>query len=62
MICYMDKTWCNAKSCAKYNDCQKALPYAIRKQEKEEPDALERIPYAVRDMSAVCKEYEHGET
>ena len=58
MICYMDKTWCDAKQCKRYHSCGDALPYAMRQQAKEVPDVCDRIPYAVRDMSSVCEDFE----
>jgi hypothetical protein len=33
----------------------------MKKQAKECPDVRDRIPYAVRDMSDVCKDYEVAE-
>jgi hypothetical protein len=33
----------------------------MRQQAKECPDVRDRIQYAVRDMSGVCKEYEVAE-
>jgi hypothetical protein len=30
----------------------------MRQQAKEVPDVRDRIPYAVRDMSDVCEDYE----
>ena len=61
MICYMDKTWCDAKRCKNYGNCEKSLLYAMRKQAKECPDVRDRIPYAVRDMSSVCEDFEVAE-
>lgn len=61
MICYMDKTWCDAKRCKNYGNCEKSLLYAMRKQAKEVPDVRDRIPYAVRDMSSVCEDLEVAE-
>ena len=58
MICYMDKTWCSARNCKHFYECEKSEKYAMRKQAKECPDVRDRIPYAVRDMSSVCKDYE----
>lgn len=58
MICYQDKCWCDAKHCEKYEKCKKALPYAIKEQGKEVQHLDDFLPYAVRDMSFVCKEYE----
>ena len=59
MMCYMDKTWCNAASCKRYHSCAKALPYAMCQQIKEYPASVGfRLPYAVRDKSRVCEEYE----
>ena len=58
MICYMDKTWCDAQQGEKYPKCKKALPYAIKKQSKEVETIEEHIPYAIRDMSLVCPECE----
>lgn len=57
MICYMDTTWCSCEHCQHYQTCEKAQPYAMRKQAKECPDVRDRIPYAVRDMSDVCGKY-----
>ena len=61
MICYMDKTWCRCENCKNYRECEKAQPYAMRKQAQECPDVRDRIPYAVRDMSGVCKDFEVAE-
>ena len=58
MICYMDITWCRCERCKHYHECEKAQPYAMRKQAKECPDVRDRIPYAVRDMSSVCEDFE----
>lgn len=58
MICYMDRCWCRSETCRHYETCEKSQKYAMRKQAKECPDVRDRIPYAVRDMSEVCKEYE----
>ena len=58
MICYMDTTWCSCERCTHYRTCDIAEPYAMRKQAKEVPDVRDRIPYAVRDMSSVCEDYE----
>ena len=57
-MCYMDKTWCRTENCKHYRICEKAQPYAMRKQAKECPDVRDRLMYAVRDMSGVCKDYE----
>lgn len=56
MICYKDKCWCEAKTCKKYRYCDDAFPYAKKEQQKQEH--CQRLPYAVRDMSDVCGEYE----
>ena len=56
MICYEDKTWCNAHKCTYYQTCREAFPYAKRKQQKQE--GCQRLPYAVRDMSDECNDYE----
>ena len=61
MICYMDRTWCRTESCKHYRECEKAQPYAMHKQAKEVKDVRERIPYAVRDMSEVCADFEVAE-
>ena len=61
MICYMDKTWCRTENCKHYQTCEKAQPYAMRKQAQECPDVRDRIPYAVRDMSSVCEDFEVAE-
>ena len=61
MICYEDKTWCDAKRCKNYGNCEKSLLYAMRKQAAECPDVRDRIPYAVRDMSDDCNDYEVAE-
>ena len=58
MICYMDKTWCRCENCKHYQTCEMAQPYAMRKQAKEVADVRDRIPYAVRDMSSVCEDFE----
>ena len=59
MIVYKDKTWCGAKQCKNYHSCDEALPYAMCQQTKECPaDAGFRLPYAVRDMSEACEDYE----
>lgn len=58
MICYMDTTWCSCERCKHYRTCDKAETYAMRKQARECPDVRDRIPYAVRDMSSVCEDYE----
>ena len=58
MECYMDRCWCRTETCRHYQTCERAQPYAMKKQAKECPDVRDRIPYAVRDMSDVCKEYE----
>ena len=58
MICYMDRTWCSCERCKHYQECDIAQPYAMRKQAKECPDVRDRIPYAVRDMSEVCADFE----
>ena len=58
MICYMDKTWCRTENCKHYQTCEKAQPYAMHKQAQEVKDVRDRIPYAVRDMSAVCEDFE----
>jgi hypothetical protein len=57
----MDKTWCRNERCKHYQTCEKAQPYAMKKQATEVPDVRDRLMYAVRDMSAVCKEYEVAE-
>ena len=56
MICYMDRTWCDAEKCTYYQTCKDAVPYAKRKQQKQEH--CQRLPYAVRDMSDDCNDYE----
>ena len=56
MICYMDRTWCDAEKCTYYQTCREAFPYAKRKQQKQE--GCQRLPYAVRDMSDDCNDYE----
>ena len=56
MICYEDKPWCNAHKCTYYQTCREAFPYAKRKQQKQE--GCQRLPYAVRDMSDECNDYE----
>ena len=56
MICYKDKTWCNAHKCTYYTVCKEALPYAKKIQQKQEGCQL--LPYAVRDMSDDCNDYE----
>ena len=61
MICYMDRTWCSCERCKHYQECDIAQPYAMRKQAKECPDVRDRIPYAVRDMSSVCEDFEVAE-
>ena len=61
MITYMDKTWCRNERCKNYRICEKAQPYAMRKQAQERPDVRDRIPYAVRDMSSVCEDFEVAE-
>jgi hypothetical protein len=33
----------------------------MRQQAKEVPDVRDRIPYSVRDMSAVCNDFEVAE-
>ena len=55
MICYKDKTWCNAHKCTYYTVCKKALPYAKKMQQKQE--GCQWLPYAVRDMSDGCNDY-----
>lgn len=60
-MCYMDKTWCRTENCKHYRICEKAQPYAMRKQARECPDVRDRIPYAVRDMSDDCNDYEVAE-
>jgi hypothetical protein len=54
----MDKTWCRTENCKHYQTCEKAQPYAMHKQAREVPDVRDRIPYAVRDMSDVCEDYD----
>ena len=61
MITYMDKTWCRCENCKHYHECEKAQPYAMKKQAQECPDVRDRIPYAVRDMSEVCADFEVAE-
>ena len=61
MITYMDKTWCRNERCKHYKTCEKAQPYAMKKQATEVPDVRDRIPYAVRDMSSVCADFEVAE-
>jgi hypothetical protein len=61
MICYMDKTWCRCENCKHYHECEKAQPYAMRKQARECPDVRDRIPYAVCDMSGRCADFEVAE-
>lgn len=56
MICYEDKTWCNAHKCTYYTVCKEALPYAKKIQQKQE--GCQWLPYAVRDMSDDCNDYE----
>ena len=56
MICYKDKTWCNAHKCTYYTVCKEALPYAKKMQQKQE--GCQWLPYAVRDMSDDCNDYE----
>lgn len=58
MICYMDIIWCSCERCKHHEDCDLSEKYAMRKQSKEVPDVRDRIPYAVRDMSSVCEDYE----
>lgn len=55
---YMDITWCRCERCKHYQECDISQPYAMRKQAQEVPDVRDRIPYAVRDMSDVCEDYE----
>jgi len=31
MICYKDKTYCEAKNCIKFNDCPRSLTEAVKK-------------------------------
>jgi hypothetical protein len=52
----MDKTWCDAHKCTYYTVCKEALPYAKKTQQKQE--GCQRLPYAVRDMSDECNDYE----
>ena len=59
MICYKDKCWCEAKTCKKYRYCEDAFPYAKKEQQKQEH--CQRLPYAVRDMSDECNQYEVAE-
>lgn len=61
MITYMDKTWCRCENCKHYRECEKSQPFAMRKQAQEVPDVRDRLPYAVRDMSIVCNDYEVAE-
>ena len=61
MICYMDKCWCRTENCKHYQTCKRAQPYAMRKQAQECHDVRDRIPYAVRDMSEVCADFEVAE-
>ena len=57
----MDITWCRTENCKHYEECKMSQKYAMRKQAKECPDVRDRIPYAVRDMSDVCEDYEVAE-
>lgn len=61
MNCYMDKTWCRCERCKYYRTCEKSQIYAMHKQAKEVPDVRYRIPYAVRDMSEICADFEVAE-
>lgn len=58
---YMDRTWCRTESCKHYRECEKAQPYAMHKQATEVKDVRDRIPYAVRDMSERCADFEVAE-
>ena len=61
MMYYMDITWCRCERCKHYQECDIAQPYAMRQQAKEVADVRDRIPYAVRDMSSVCEDFEVAE-
>ena len=61
MICYEDRTWCKTESCKHYHECEKTFRFAMHKQAQEVKDVRDRIPYAVRDMSEVCADYEVAE-
>jgi hypothetical protein len=61
MITYMDRTWCKCENCKHYYECKKSQKYAMRKQAHEVKDVRDRIPYAVRDMSSVCEDFEVAE-
>ena len=58
MNCYMDKTWCRCENCKHYSACENSQIYAMKKQAEEVKDVRDRIPYAVRDMSSVCEDFE----
>lgn len=58
MICFEDKTFCNKEFCQKYMFCKYSLYQAIKRQETIVTDKEEYLPYAVRDMSKVCNQYE----
>jgi hypothetical protein len=60
-MCYMGKTWCRYENCKYYRFCENSQIYAMKKQSHECPDVRDRIPYAVRDMSSVCEDFEVAE-
>lgn len=56
MICYKDKTWCNAHKCTYYTVCKEALPYAKKIQQKQE--GCQWLPYQSRRKTPV---FRHGD-
>lgn len=57
MICYKDRTYCNKEACRNYLSCQDSFYCAAKEQTNKEPNKRKHLPYAVRDMSEVCKRF-----
>ena len=57
MLCYRDRSYCNAEHCMKYERCKNAFPYAVKEQ-SQHPDAFVRtLGISVTDMAKRCDEY-----
>ena len=56
MLCYQDRTFCNAEHCERYEkECKNSFAAAKRMRDAS-PDPLDKeLGIAVRDMSGVCR-------
>ena len=57
MLCYRDRSYCNAEHCQKYKHCKNAYPYAV-KEKSQHPDSFVRtLDICVTDMHKRCDDY-----